>query len=401
MLPTNLIEARKLLLRNWPFYGMPALQAGDPVFTETMPTAATDGIHIFLNPQFIHRMPVPHLAAVIAHECIHIICTHPDMLAKKLWPDGSPITDTGKLNRAADFWINWNLIDEGFQFPPIGICHDTTYKGKTIKEIYYLLPDQPTPPQPPNGGQPDPNSPPNGDPAAGKGGISGGDDICPKALTPEEIAEHRIQVRQASEAAKGQGKLPGWADQYIQKLSRPRITFKDFFEPWLHDALDKDDASYRRLNRHYLPDFYAPTIVGLSFGNLIFGLDTSGSCWDQSAKFLGLVNTALKQLRPVASTLLQFDADIQGPPTLFAPGENLEAGKPIKIYGGGGTDFRPVFDWVAKHHNNAIDGLIMLTDLYGTFPSVRPPYPTLWVTIASGTKAPFGTTFYLHEGQED
>lgn len=91
-LPDNFIEARKLLVRSWPFYGVPALQT--PVeMDERIPTAGTDGRVIKFNPKFIHRMPVPHLAAVIAHECVHILRADPDMLATKRWPDGTPITD--------------------------------------------------------------------------------------------------------------------------------------------------------------------------------------------------------------------------------------------------------------------------------------------------------------------
>jgi len=45
---------------------------------------------------------------------------------------------------------------------------------------------------------------------------------------------------------------------------------------------------------------------------------------------------------------------------------------------GGGTDFRPVFDWVAREGETP-DGLIYLTDMYGCFPSA-PGYPVLWAS---------------------
>jgi predicted metal-dependent peptidase len=57
--------------------------------------------------------------------------------------------------------------------------------------------------------------------------------------------------------------------------------------------------------------------------------------------------------------------------------------------GGGGTDFRPVFDRVNK------DGLdpecvVYLTDGMGSFPAVAPPYPVIWGNIYKGSKYPWG-----------
>lgn len=426
MLPENVYEARKLLLRNWPMYGMAVMGAGDPVFSLSMPTACTDGVKVFLNPAFIHRMPVPHLAAVLGHEGTHILRADPDHMARLVWPDGTPILKAQlcKLNQAMDQWINLAMEDEGFQFPPnLPICHDRRFKGMSVRQIYDLLPDPPPPDDPEDGegqggeGEGDADDdgegttekdrkgkskgkPGDGDPS-GKKGIGQGDDVMSRPLTPEEAVEHRIQVRQAYEAAKAQGKVPGWAEQFVQKLSRPRITFKDFFEPWLHDSLDKDDASYRRLNRHYLPDWFAPTILGNNFGNFVIALDTSGSCWGLSHRLLSIFNAALVQLRPVTTTLLQFDAAIQGPPILFKPGETVESGPPIKIVGGGGTSFVPIFEHVHRKMGDQIDGLIVLTDLYGDFPSRRPPYPVLWVTISDETKAPFGRCCPLKPTDDD
>jgi predicted metal-dependent peptidase len=58
--------------------------------------------------------------------------------------------------------------------------------------------------------------------------------------------------------------------------------------------------------------------------------------------------------------------------------------------GGGGTDFRPAFEWVAKNDVSPVC-LIYLTDLCcDSFPET-PEYPVLWVTDSRRT-APFGET---------
>ena len=53
---------------------------------------------------------------------------------------------------------------------------------------------------------------------------------------------------------------------------------------------------------------------------------------------------------------------------------------PVKLdpKGGGGTDFRPVFNEV---EDRGIDPacVVYLTDGWGVYPEEEPPYPVLWV----------------------
>lgn len=61
----------------------------------------------------------------------------------------------------------------------------------------------------------------------------------------------------------------------------------------------------------------------------------------------------------------------------------------IKLKGGGGTSFVPVFDWIKKENINP-DCLIYFTDLYGDFPNIKPLYQTYWITESSNIQVPFG-----------
>ncbi len=66
--------------------------------------------------------------------------------------------------------------------------------------------------------------------------------------------------------------------------------------------------------------------------------------------------------------------------------------------GGGGTDFRPVFDKIA--HDAAVDALIYCTDLSGTFPERAPAFPVFWLvpwqTAPGQRRAPaFGTVLWM------
>lgn len=390
MLPANFIEARNLLLRNYPFYGIPAL-GSEIIITEEIPTAATDGRSMFFNPKFIDKMPVPHLAFVIAHESIHILCGHPGLMAKKQWPDNAPLIPA-KFNKAADYWINQNLRAEQFQFcTKVQPLYSSDYINHAIRQIYDKLPDPPPSPSGGGGKPGDPNnspSPGNGDPTPGSGGLSAGDDCIPYDLTPEETTEQRIKTRTAVEAAKSQGKLPKWAEQYVEELNDPKIDYRELLTAWITSSTDKNDVNWKQLNRRYLPDFFCPVLSDTSFGRLAVGLDTSGSVWEKAPQFLSEFNGILKQLRPLNTLLLPFDTEVKET-TEFAPGEEVQIG--MKLYGGGGTDFRPVFDHLL---DKQIDALIMLTDMYGSFPDDAPPYPVLWVSITDVDKAPFGTVVH-------
>jgi predicted metal-dependent peptidase len=74
------------------------------------------------------------------------------------------------------------------------------------------------------------------------------------------------------------------------------------------------------------------------------------------------------------------------------------AGKPPRdIAGGGGTEFEPVFRWMADQ--SQFDGLLYLTDGYGPAPTTRPRCKLLWVITGgdedAGDQLPFGPTVPL------
>ena len=61
--------------------------------------------------------------------------------------------------------------------------------------------------------------------------------------------------------------------------------------------------------------------------------------------------------------------------------------KKLGLNGGGGTDFRPVFEDLQKNHRN-VRLLTYLTDGMGTFPE-KPAFDVLWIST-SEEEYPFG-----------
>ena len=65
--------------------------------------------------------------------------------------------------------------------------------------------------------------------------------------------------------------------------------------------------------------------------------------------------------------------------------------KKWKVKGFGGTDFRPVFDYIQKKMHEQPDLLLFFTDGYGTAPKRHPAYPVMWVLTSDGvTPAEWG-----------
>jgi len=91
----------------------------------------------------------------------------------------------------------------------------------------------------------------------------------------------------------------------------------------------------------------------------------------------------LPESGPRLAHVLYFDPAVQKV-------ETYQAGQPVSLspVGGGGTDFRPCFDWL-EAQGIVPQTLVFLTDLCGRFPGEAPSYPVIWASTES-RKAPFG-----------
>ena len=92
-------------------------------------------------------------------------------------------------------------------------------------------------------------------------------------------------------------------------------------------------------------------------------------------------------------TLLACDTHIcQGAPWVFEPWEEFRC--PAEIQGGGGTDFRPVFEWLDGAGERP-ELLVYFTDAQGQFPENEPNYPVIWLVKGRET-VPWGQRIQLN-----
>jgi predicted metal-dependent peptidase len=119
-------------------------------------------------------------------------------------------------------------------------------------------------------------------------------------------------------------------------------------------------------------------------------VDTSGSIGSRELdQFAAEISAISDEAQPESIHVIYCDAAVQSVQE-FGPAESIQ----LVPKGGGGTDFRPVFEWIEKNDLQPVC-LIYLTDLYCHSYPERPYYPVLWVTDSRRT-APFGETIRIN-----
>ncbi len=396
----RILKARMEVILAAPFFGsllMRLKMMPDP----GVPTFRTDGRVIRYNEDFAGSLSDPELRGVLVHEVCH--CAH-----GHLWRMGQ--RDPDGWNRATDYAINGMLdsfvTEERTRFElqhgpgrfvepwalpggqNAGLL-DHSFDGLSSEEIYARLPEPP--PSPSGTGNSSPsNSPPApqsaGSPSCGE--IEQPADNDPNAPTSLED-EWKIAVTQAATVAKMRGELPASLARLVGELLEPKVPWRQVLREFIR-ALARDDYSWGRPNRRYLPQgVILPSLHSERMGRLAIAVDTSGSIDDHTlAEFQAEIQAALDECQPECVEVIYCDAAIKGVEE-FQPGDAVR----LDAKGGGGTNFQPVFDHIDQTDEPPV-ACIYLTDGDGRFPKTEPEYPVLWASTGR-SEFPFGQVVAL------
>jgi predicted metal-dependent peptidase len=130
---------------------------------------------------------------------------------------------------------------------------------------------------------------------------------------------------------------------------------------------------------------YLPGLRSEELGDVVLAVDTSGSIGKEELNRFASEAQGILDAYDCELTILYHDAEIQGIDH-WTPAEGPLVLSPK---GGGGTDHRPVFDWLSQQ-GMAPSCLICLTDLDSIFPETAPPFPVLWAVTGPRNNPPFG-----------
>jgi predicted metal-dependent peptidase len=373
---TRIRKARTTLLLDHPFFGTLLFRLKGRE-THSVETMATDGVSLFYNPVFVDTLTTPELVGVLAHEVLHPALQHHTRRGSR-----SP----RRWNEACDYAINPLVVDAGLSLPK-GVLLEDRFRGMSAERIYNLLGEEE---EDGNGDQEgstnaggEPNAPVT---AGGIGQVL--DAPEPQEADGKDIVEQarawQIAVEQAQTLSKIAGKVPAGLERSLDAAEEAQIDWRELLRRSWSETNAADYSWTRPNRRHIWQGLYLPGITREGVGEIVVAMDCSGSV---SARQLSLFEAEIRSIlegqRPERVHVLYFDTRIHKVDVYVA-------GQPISLapVGGGGTDFRPCFDWL-KEHQLQPQMLVFLTDLYGTIPDEAPNYPVLWASTGART-APFG-----------
>ena len=357
-------KARANLVMSQPFFGALALRL-TMVEDDKVKDTSCNGVEIRYNPKWIDELTVDEVNGEIAHAVMGPALLHHTRRQGR---------SHEKWNQASDYAIDQILNEAGFTVKQAKI--DPAYKGKTVEEIFKLLPDQP------NGGGED-----------GEGNSHGEVADSPGNSQSERNAyeqEWKIAVAQAAHVAKQAGKLPASMDRLLNDLFQAVLPWKAIMKRFMTEKAN-DDFSWKRGNRRFIAQgLYLPSRVSDdAAGTMVVAIDTSGSIGEKELQEFGNeVNGIHKEVKPKKLIVIYCDASVNKV-VEFGPEDDVK----LEMVGGGGTDFRPPFDYIQEHGIEP-KCFVYLTDGYGAFPEQEAWFPVMWA-ITSEVVPPWGEHLLL------
>ncbi len=361
-------KARAQLIMSQPFFGSLALKM-QVIENPEIDTMATDGKNLYYKESFVDGLSVPVICGVIAHEVMHCAMLHPMRKGNR---------DHQKANMAMDYAINPIVTDAGFELPD-GALNEPAYAGESFESIYDKLPD---PPKDESGG-------------GGFGEVLDypGEDGKEPTLAEVKQAEQewKISTVQAATLAKRAGNLPGSLQRIVDDMLDPKLPWSELLRNFIFEVA-KNDYSWTRPNRRFIGQgHYLPSLHSQAMGTMVAVVDNSCSLIaKQLNQTASEINEIKEQINPKEFYVLYCDTAVN---EVVMFGEHEPVTLELKI--GGGTDFRPPFEWVEKNGINPAC-LVYFTDLYCSSYPNEPNYPVLWVTDSDESMAgQFGETIYI------
>jgi predicted metal-dependent peptidase len=371
----ELTEAMSRLISSQPFYAVLLMDLLTIEETDAVPTAATDGKKLFINPKFFKNelKDVEERIFVLAHEVLHVVFQHCPRLRlyneRGFGPD-MKVFSPMRWNRATDYIINHTLDADKIGSLPVGGLYHPKFTGDMLADdVYVQLKDED------NDDQNSFDDHKEGD----------------ESTTPDDAKVKRA-LAGAATAAKAVGKLPASMKRMVDELLEPQIKWSEKLMMEISAKAGRDSSTWQRPNRRRIsmpPHIYFPGTTGYQTGHICVYIDTSGSIGEDELKhFLSETAGILQEATP---ELLQ----VGSCDTKAYPPHTMEEVCDIEEYqpeGGGGT-YLPDIYRVLDEEAITPDVLIILTDGYTQWDK-PPAYP---VIVVSTTKkeCPYGQTFHM------
>jgi len=358
-----------------------------------IPTMATDGLSILIDPRWIEGKTVEEIRGVLIHEAWHIIakhhirfaelCSNKHEFALEIWNIAADLTIDPVLHKAG-LLNNPNLekIVKSFNI------RLSEVEGKTAEEIYELLLQR--------------NNIKQILVASEKMNQHGMVKPYPKKGNGDlKKASQQVDmmVSQAYAASKMQGSVPAEVERLMDRLRRARLPWREILARFITTTV-KDDYSWKLPNKKWIQQgFYLPSLYSQEVGKIVFLADTSGSqgkkeITECASEIMGILSMFPK----LELLIIYVDSHVAGHEVI------TQNDVPLNLHpkGGGGTDYKPGFEWLQEQGIEPLC-VIYYTDGYcDSFPREIPDYPVLWILGSTTSndetnwKTPFGEVIKIY-----
>lgn len=418
---------RMKMLQDYPFIGSIAMKLEViPVRDVRVPTACTDGSRVYVDVAFFESLSKEEKRFLFAHEVWHCVLMH--MIRKQS-------REVSLFNIATDKEINYLLKNDGFTLIPDCCYPEQDEMGLSAEQIYEKLIQKQNKQNQQNsnnnGNQFDDHIY-DGNSATGDGQESDSDNsknegrskskdgkISDKygevgndsdfesnpASVDKDFADKMKEniISSAMEVSqRSKGSLPDYIGQMIEKMLEPEFNWKELLSQFI-TKINLEKKSWTRPNRrHIWQDEYVQGRYDESL-NVCCLVDTSGSCSSDLTKFMSELSGLIASFGDYNLTVIECDTEIKNISeynnTNPFPVDNISK---IKMYGGGGSDFRPAFDKICEdlsYDDNKYNIIVVFTDGYIDVPRYNQTgKEIIWVLTKDGSApADYGYTIKFNE----
>ena len=371
-LEERITKARVVLMFYQPWFGQLANYLNFRINNDIETMAVDINGNIFFNEEFVNSLSQEELTGVICHEILHLAFQHLSRMGNrnpKIW------------NIAGDLKVNDEIIfnQSKFKLPKmalvaqgntieIGRAKIVNIDTKSSEQIYEEIINKN-------------NSEDLKDIGMDTFVIANNNSDKAK----EKAGEWVQRVAVANETFKDKGCIPAGILKELKKLDTPELKWHQIITQRL--KLISSGKTWKKPSKRMLP-WYFPSKQKVKGLSCVVCIDSSGSMGEKELqKALTELWGLSQQFKAIKFWITCCDTELSEPFIITTSTKKDLLN--IKLKGGGGTSFVPVFDWIKKENINP-DCLIYFTDLYGDFPNRKPLYQTYWITESSNMQVPFG-----------
>ena len=389
---------------------------GQSAVVDDHPTAYTDGINKKYGREFMKKCTDEQVNGLVMHENGHVFFRHVTH-HKKIFRENAKLA-----NIAADFVVNDMIVqfnDDKIELPP-GALWNEMFRNWSVIQVYEFLKQQ--------------KKKIDKEGSGGQGGQSGSDgsggenDDSPPRETKDKqtdidnllrnlkdhdsLDEHDINGSELDEKEISEkidkalreggllaGILGGNKNRAIEELLEPVVDWREALAEFVLSICNgKSDYSWKRFNnRQVANDFYLPTVISETVGEIVVAIDTSGSIGgEELTAFATELVSICDMVTPDKVRVLWWDTAVHGEQMFNGNYAGIQ--HMLKPVGGGGTKVSCVSEYLIKKNINAECVLVFTDGFVEDSIKWNHSAPVLWlVTQNKNLTVPTGKKVHVKE----